>query len=83
MNLIIDIGNTRVKLAVFRNEDLQKKWIWKKLEGPRLFRLIKREKVKQVALSSTRGIDETLVTQLRNQIPVLILDAKNASADTK
>ncbi|MFK7809023.1 MAG: type III pantothenate kinase [Saprospiraceae bacterium] len=76
MNLIIDIGNTRVKLAAFEGKEIQQKWLWPTLEEEKLLRLIKRKKIKQIALSSTRGTDKALLKRLSKVVPVLELSAK-------
>lgn len=76
MNLIIDIGNTRVKLATIENNEVQQRWLWPVLEEEKLLRLIARKKIQQIALSSTRGIDKPMLKRLQKKIPVLLLDAK-------
>jgi len=76
VNLIIDIGNTRVKLAAFEKNDVQQKWLWPTLEEDKLLRLIKRKKIKQIALSSTRGIDKAMLKRLKKVLPVMLLEAK-------
>jgi type III pantothenate kinase len=78
VNLIIDIGNTRAKLAAFRNDEVVQKWLWPAIEEEKLLRLIKRKNIKEIALSSTRGIDEAMWKRLGQQLPVLILNAKTA-----
>jgi len=76
VNLIIDIGNTRAKLAAYEGKTLLQKWLWPKIEEDKLRRLLKRKKIQQIALSSTRGIDEAMWKRLKKEIPVLILNAK-------
>jgi type III pantothenate kinase len=75
MNLIIDIGNTSVKLAQFQDKEVLQHWRWPNLDEVKLLGLIKRKKIKQVALSSTRGIDEAVLESIKSEVPVLVLDA--------
>ncbi|HHS95947.1 MAG TPA: type III pantothenate kinase [Phaeodactylibacter sp.] len=75
MNLIIDIGNTKVKLATFDGEELRQHWQWDTLDSQKLHSLLQQKKIKHLAISSTKGISKKLLGQLNKQVPVLVLEA--------
>lgn len=61
MNLTIDIGNTRIKLAVFDQNEVRKQLVWDKWDLKGLKSLCKKYAIDKVALSSTAGDPEQKV----------------------
>jgi type III pantothenate kinase len=58
MNLAIDIGNTRTKLAVFDGENVLHKAVWENLAIPPLYELTYNQKVEKVILCSVATVPE-------------------------
>ena len=77
MNLIIDVGNTRIKAAVFENDRLiellvfTEKYLIEKVD----FFLSKYDITKGI-LSSVKVLTENLMNDLQKRTPFIILDAK-------
>jgi len=75
MNLVIDIGNTRIKIAVFDHTSLvytdnfQASDVLSKIKG-----LTKKFKISDVILSHVTNIDKELLNQLRAFFKVMILN---------
>ena len=78
MNLIIDIGNTRVKMGVFEKGSILKKLIWGKLEEKRLKVLLAKYNIKKVAVSSTAGLSPLIERFLKKNYQLLYLNAKTS-----
>lgn len=79
MNLIIDIGNTRTKLAVFDGKKLLKFVILKQrwsLSKAKLF--LKKYKIQNVALTSVANMEQQLAAYLRKEYALLELTDKTA-----
>jgi len=78
MNLIIDVGNTFAKLAVFKNTELQFKTsvknttVLKEVEGI----MQKEPSVKQAIVSSVGKLNMADVQQIAKHLKVLVLNAK-------
>ena len=78
MNLIIDIGNTRTKLAVFNGKEIIKKWFWYDWTVKELKQLLNKWEVNRVALSTVRDIDEKVERFLKNNYFYIRLTEKTA-----
>ncbi len=76
MNLIIDIGNTRVKMGVFEKSKMRKKLVWDRLDRKRLESLLLKYKIQQVAVSSTAGLSVSTERFLNKHYRLLYLNAK-------
>jgi len=76
VNLIIDIGNTRVKMGVFDKDQIIKKLIWKELDLKRLKALLTKYEINQVAVSSTAGLAPVVERFLEKNYQLLYLNAK-------
>jgi len=61
MNLIIDIGNTLVKLAVFEGDDLLETIVEEQLDESTLNSLFKKFNIQKGIYSSVRAVDEVLL----------------------
>ena len=76
MNLIIDVGNTRIKAAVFENDTLLEVLIFDSnelLNKTDLF--IKKYTINHGLISSVKYIAENTLNQLRSKVPFLVLDS--------
>ena len=60
MNLIIDIGNTRTKVGVYKGERLRKKVIWKKCTLKAVKAFVKKYKIENAAISSTKNVSQAV-----------------------
>ena len=77
MNLAIDIGNTRIKLAFFAGETLIEKLILDEFIPEEIFNLATNRKVKHIIFSSVAGdLDKEFEKQLRLHFFLLLLNAK-------
>lgn len=56
MNLAIDIGNTRVKLASFEADQLVQKWNWPELEMKQFAEVFENQKFDYIVLSTVRDL---------------------------
>ncbi len=67
MNLIIDIGNTRTKLAIYKDDQLQVKEIWDDWELYDLKKFLKKhDEIQRIAISSVSFVWEDVNRYLRN-----------------
>ncbi|MBV6426585.1 MAG: Type III pantothenate kinase [Haliscomenobacter sp.] len=67
MNLVIDIGNTRAKAALFETDRLVSRTSWPKVEIADLRAFLTNQKVKRVILSSVRrAVDPEMERELEN-----------------
>ena len=78
MNLIIDVGNTNVKLAVFENNKLQHKEV---IKSSRILSTIKKlikkyPDLKRAIISSVGRLNESVLNKIRSQIKLLVLNSK-------
>jgi type III pantothenate kinase len=74
MNLVIDIGNTRTKLAWFEHGRIFESMRFEKEIGDAV-QLIKAKKVQHAIISSVGSLDELFITELkRAEIPYIMLD---------
>ena len=78
MNLIIDVGNTNVKLAVFENNKLQHKEV---IKSSRILSTIKKlikkyPGLKRAIISSVGRLNESVLNKIRSQIKLLVLNSK-------
>jgi type III pantothenate kinase len=79
LNLIIDIGNTRTKVGVFSGEKLLKKGVLEKEWSiGSLDQWLGKREIKNVAISTTAGIDEKIEQELANRYYYLRLSHKTA-----
>ncbi len=75
MNLILDIGNTRTKLAVFKVNDLilfencKTKKLKKKIR-----KILKKFPIKKGIISSVAENNKKIISLLQDKIPLLVLD---------
>lgn len=76
LNLIIDIGNTRTKLAVFDDSKIIKKWIWYDWGVKELKLILKKWGIKTVSLSTVRDINEKVEHFLKNNYFYIRLSEK-------
>jgi len=58
LNLSIDIGNTRVKLASFDEDRLIQKWNWASLEMEQFTKVFEDQKFDYIVLSTVRDLDK-------------------------
>ncbi|MBI1224963.1 MAG: type III pantothenate kinase [Bacteroidetes bacterium] len=73
MNLAIDIGNTRTKLAVFEGDSLIFKEVWEVLSVAELKRLTYNQNVKKIILSSVSKQSEEVMDFLKSHATFLEL----------
>jgi type III pantothenate kinase len=78
MNLIIDVGNTFVKLAVFQNNRLLSKKACESKDFLKEFKnLLKKHKdLKQGIISSVGNLDASYLDYVKEYLTILVLDAK-------
>jgi type III pantothenate kinase len=67
MNLVIDIGNTRSKMAVFEGTTLLERWTWEKWSVEDLLGVLTNHRIQNLLLCSV-GSDRA--TELRPHLPV-------------
>ncbi len=76
MNLIVDIGNTRIKAAVFENDKLIELLV---LESEDLLEkvdfLIKKYTINSGIISSVKNISKEIRDQLSKKVSFLVLDS--------
>lgn len=76
MNLIIDVGNTLVKLALFQGDVMvEKKEFPKSKIYSEVKKIVKAKHPKQAIISSVGKLTESIMAKLAALIPVLIVDA--------
>lgn len=75
MHLIIDVGNTRVKLAVYESSSLKVRWVVGKgdLLKKSLEILKEYSEVSHVIVSSVAFLDERAIKELQKEVSVLVL----------
>lgn len=76
MNLAIDIGNTRVKVAVFDDEKLLHTQAYEKFEEKDWKFLFKRFQVKNSILSAVSNYEDGITAFLTSNSKLLVLDTK-------
>lgn len=77
MNLAIDIGNTRTKLAFFADETLIEKIVWDEFTPENIFDLATNRKVKHIIFSSVASdFDQKIKNQLSSHFFLLQLTTK-------
>ncbi|WP_194768833.1 type III pantothenate kinase [Tamlana sp. I1] len=78
MNLVIDVGNTLVKLAVFKASKLQDKRIVERNEVLNHIRALKNDfpLLERAVISSVGHLSEHDVFEIKKQFDVLVLDAQ-------
>ena len=77
MNLIIDIGNTRSKLAIFKNDKLQNLSIVKTDEVLKEVKsLFKKKIIKRTIISSVAKKNTKLIAWLKRESLLILLDSK-------
>lgn len=76
MHLIIDAGNTRIKLAVFNKEELIHNEIitYLELENKALL-LIENYKISQGIISSVGDVKKSIISKIKNKIKLLTLNS--------
>ncbi|MCP9199653.1 type III pantothenate kinase [Gramella sp. GC03-9] len=76
MNLIIDAGNTFVKTAVFQDDMLQDKKVFKKEEFSENFKKIREKfpKIVQAVISSVASNDSSILSEVKKFYPLLEID---------
>ncbi len=77
MNLIIDVGNTNVKLAVYNGKNIVHKEVIKSSQLLSTLKNIKKEypSLDNAILSSVGKLKETLLKKIQSQINLLVLDS--------
>ena len=76
MNLIIDIGNTKIKVALFKGDSIY----WNGFSAPKeiligLERIAKRHKIDQGIIASVRVISENELLEIAQLFPILQLNS--------
>jgi len=76
MNLIIDVGNTYVKLAVFENDNIIRNYNVKDENLLNTIKLIKDERyeIDKVIISSVGNLDESILNYIKKYFVTLILN---------
>ena len=75
MNLVIDIGNTQIKTAVFKGNVLLEKFsFFKKHLFINLSKIIEKHPITHAILSSVDKIEETELLEIKKLFPILILN---------
>ena len=78
MNLIVDVGNTYVKFAIFNGKDLIYKLSFKLNEFKKQYKIIKKDfpKLKNAIISSVGHLNEKHVELIENNLNVIQLSSK-------
>ena len=78
MNLIIDVGNTFVKFAIFKNNELIHKVSFKLSEFKEQFKVLTKEfpKLKTSIISSVGRLSKKQIDVIEDELNVLVLDHK-------
>lgn len=71
MNLAIDIGNTRTKIAIFQGDKLLSQEVWEELSVAKLKQLAYNQKIEKIILSSVSGQSEEVMAYLKSH-PVFL-----------
>ena len=76
MNLIIDIGNTRIKAAVFENDKLIEVFVFEiEVLLEKVEFLSEKYSIKKGIISSVKNISKKVLKQLSKKTPFLVLDS--------
>ncbi len=78
MNLCIDIGNTRSKLAIFKGEKLVKKAVWGSIKLKEIKTFLKKWQVENIIVSATGNISHKLEAYFHKHFFYINLDHKTA-----
>lgn len=78
MNLIVDVGNTSMKLAVFKKRKLQQKWVIDLPAFKETLREVKSkfDTIEGCIISSVGKLPQAELTYLRNQWPTMVLTSE-------
>ncbi len=77
MNLVIDIGNTQIKTAVFKDNTLYNKEIYSKDEFYKsVEKITKKYRIKHAILSNVGEIENLKMLEIRKLFDVLVLNSK-------
>ena len=75
MNLIVDVGNTRVKVALFKDNSIVDTYIFTKLKIiKRIKEIIKKHEVSNAIISSVASISEKELKEIEKLVPLMKLD---------
>ncbi len=74
MNLCIDIGNTKAKLAVFDNSVQRYFYVDFELTHDKIDTILSEYSIERAILSSTRTLEDDWLHQLREKVNLLIVD---------
>lgn len=78
MNLILDIGNTRTKIGVFRGHRLVKKMVWDQWTLRQVKELIEQKKITRVALSTVSDLKNPVDNFFKKHFYYINLNANTA-----
>ena len=76
MDLVIDIGNTKAKIAVFDNEKISLRRSWKNLSVVRIEKLVKEHTIKRSIISSVVDTNPELIKYLERHTQFVQLNHK-------
>jgi type III pantothenate kinase len=76
MNLIIDIGNTRTKIAVFENGKINTYSAFETFTPNDLIKISSDQEIRYCIISSVNDIDRSIISFLSAKYSLFILDAK-------
>lgn len=76
MNLAIDVGNTRVKVAVFNDDKMLSAQAYEKLEEKDLKFLFKKHSITNSILSAVSNYEDGITAFLKSNSSLLVLDTK-------
>jgi len=76
MDLIIDIGNTKAKIAIFENDNIVLRRAWKNLSIERVEKLVKAHSIKRSIISSVVDTDPELIKFLDRHTRLVKLNHK-------
>jgi type III pantothenate kinase len=76
MQLVIDIGNTRVKAAVFEQKELRHFYVFASTDELLNADLISKHSLKRCIIGSVVNEIEPFVKELRKQVPVLLFNSE-------
>jgi len=75
MNLILDIGNTRTKIGVFKKHRLIKKIIWDQWSFTEVKELLEQRKITHITLSTVKGLPKRVDNFFQKHFYYINLDA--------
>jgi type III pantothenate kinase len=78
VNLCIDIGNTRVKMAVFQDREMLDYEVMKNPGIRAVRKKVKKFNVEKAIISSTRNLKEKFIEQASHEVELIILDEKTS-----